>query len=63
MVSMLENLSTAVRTEKADQGTQTDLIIPSASGVERTRQTRPGLLDGKMMTVAIRRGGIQFSFK
>lgn len=63
MVTMIERMASRQRIERSEQGTQTDSTVLSELPKGRARQTRPGLLEGKAMTVAIKRSAIELIFK
>ena len=63
MVTILERLASRPPAQRADQGTQTDMGLPPQAPLGRPRQQRPSLLEGKAMTVAIKRSAIELIFK
>lgn len=63
MVTILERLATRAPTQRAEQGTQTEPGLPLQAPLGRARQQRPSLLEGKAMTVAIKRSAIELIFK
>ena len=63
LLSLLDKLSNATRPETQAQSTQTDLMQQPPLIQLKVRQQRPSLLEGKAMTVAIKRAGIELTFK
>jgi hypothetical protein len=61
---MVEKVHKRETMEKTTQSTQTESeVLPLQPVTSRARQQRVSLLEGKTMTVQIKRSGIEFQFK
>lgn len=63
LLSLLDKVTSWTKPETQAQSTQTDLIPLAPLVQPKVRQQRPSLLEGKAMTVAIKRAGIELIFK
>ena len=63
ILSMIERQARRETVERTSQTTQTDAGLMTITPQGRGRQTKPSLLEGKAMTVAIKRNGIELVFK
>jgi hypothetical protein len=64
LVSMVEKVHKRETIDKTSQSTQTESeVFPIQPVTSRSRQQKVSLLEGKSMTVQIKRSGIEFQFK
>ena len=64
LVAMLEKNTRREAEERAHQATQTEPgLVGREQAPARSRVQRPSMLEGKAMTVAIKRSGIELIFK
>jgi len=63
-LSLLEKLQRTSEIQRLNQETQTDIdMIQPRPQIRRARQETLPMMDGKTMTVQIKRSAIQLSFK
>ena len=64
LMAIIERTTRSAAQQRSEQGTQTDEgLLAAEAPPGRNRKTRPSMMDGKAMTVAIKRTGIELIFK